>query len=155
MLRQIVLHTFSSGIYTMPLPSCFHLHISIALSPPPTVLNRSRKLICWPSCEAALIAGQRMAAKNYYKNVGVRVRVYVLVGVSDVLCPFPIQPTPSFTLINCIFTVHRDIMESVCLWKFQMKMYIHKFHYKKFQTCTQNTGYFGYGAGESTWIITS
>lgn len=70
MLRQIVLHTFSSGIYTMPLPSCLHLHIYIALSPPPTVLQRSCQLICWPSSEAALMAGQRMAAeKNYYKNV--------------------------------------------------------------------------------------
>lgn len=65
MLRQIVLHTFSSGIYTMPLPSRLHLHIYITLSPPPTVLQRYRQLICWPPHEAALMAGQRMAGKKF------------------------------------------------------------------------------------------
>lgn len=64
MLRQIVLHTFSSGIYTMPFPSCLHLHIYIAESLPPTVLHCSCQLICWPSREAELNAGQRTAAKK-------------------------------------------------------------------------------------------
>lgn len=89
MLRQIVLHTFSSGIYTMPFPSCLHLHIYIAQSLPPTVLQCSCQLICWPSSEAALMAGQRMAAKNYYKIVVVCVFVCVFQ-----VCPFPIQPIP-------------------------------------------------------------
>lgn len=33
MLRQIVLRTFSSGIYTLPFPSRLHLHIYIAHGP--------------------------------------------------------------------------------------------------------------------------
>lgn len=69
MLRQIVLHTFSSGIYTTPFPSCLHLHIYITESLPPTVLHCSCQLICWPSSEAELIAGQRTAAKkNIYRH---------------------------------------------------------------------------------------
>lgn len=50
-----------------------HLHIYISQSLPPTALHRSCQLICWPSSEAALMAGQRMAANkkktNYYRTV--------------------------------------------------------------------------------------
>lgn len=139
MLRQIVLHTFSSGIYTVPFPSCLQLHIYTALSPPPTVLQRSRQLICWPSSETAPIAGQRMAAKtNSYKNVAVCVCLS-----AEVLCPFfPIQPTPSFKHMSCIFTVHPDIMESVCLWNLQMKCTCISSTLRGFQTSEslQNAG---------------
>lgn len=79
MLRQIVLHTFSSGIYTMPLPSCLHLHISIALSPPPTVLCRSRQLIYWPLYEAALMAGQQTAATKLQKLLYVHIYMVMCV----------------------------------------------------------------------------
>lgn len=155
MLRQIVLHTFLSGIYTMPLPSCLHLHITIALLPPPTVVQHSLQLICWPSSEAELMTGQRMVEKNDYKIVALCVCVCFCVCVCErgtVLCPFPIQPTPCFARKNCIFTVHPDIMEIGCLWNLQMKLYIHKSHYKK----TPNTlmSVMGNGSGESLWIIT-
>lgn len=86
MLRQIVLHTFLSGIYTMPLPSCLHLHITIALLPPPTVVQHSLQLICWPSSEAELMTGQRMVEKNYYKIVALCVCVCFCVCVWEEPC---------------------------------------------------------------------
>lgn len=114
MLRQIVLHTFSSGIYTMPFPSCLHLHIYIAQSLPPTVLQCSCQLICWPSSEAALMAGQRMAAKNYYKIV------VVCVYFKCALSQFSQSPHSHAWAVYLL--LNPNIMESVHLWNLQMNV---------------------------------
>ena len=124
MLRQIVLHTFSSGIYTMPLPSCLHLHIYIALSPPPTVLQCSRQLICWPPSEAALMAGQRIAAK---KNNLLQECSCACAGVY-LYAEFNKHSHSHAWAAYLLFIL---ILWKVFALKSAKEMYIQKFHYKK------------------------
>lgn len=147
----------------------FQVGYTLCLSPPAFISTSTSLCLHHPqSCNApaSWSAGLRVKQrwwldsgwlqKNYYKNVVWCVCVFVC--VSAVLCPFPIQPTPSFTRISCIFTVHPDIMESVRLWNLHKKMYIHKFHYKKvsnIRVLTKPRVLWVRDLRESTWIIAS
>jgi len=113
----------------MPLFSCLHLHIYISTTHSPAKLSPvDLPAFEWSSADGWTADGcEKLLQECSYMVMC----VCVCVWGSAALRPFPIQPTPPFTRISCIFTVHPDIMESVCLWNLLIKMYTHNFHCKK------------------------